>query len=178
MLFAVILTNQLDAGPAQSPGPTKTPPRRLPSLKRAELLPQPRPYAFKSFSASDRVEEQGGSSKSERAQGAIRRLVLNGDAGVNLHPLPPHPTVLHPQRELLSKKSPGTARPGCQECPGGRPQRHCWPSQYNRGRRDRPSSRGSSPSSFHSNPHHPEGVRAPGSLSPSHRILRCLLKNH
>lgn len=123
MLFAVILTNQLDAGPAQSPGPTPRPllgDYHLSSERRR--FPNLCPHAFKSFSASDPVEGQGGSSKSERAQGAVRRLVLNGDAGVNLHPLPPHPTVLHPQRELLSKKSPGTARPGCQECPGGRPQ--------------------------------------------------------
>ncbi|XP_017909274.1 PREDICTED: SKI family transcriptional corepressor 1 [Capra hircus] len=57
---------------------------------QARRVPDPGPPTLV-HPAVDPVEEQGRSSKSERAQGAVHGLVLNGDAGVNLHPLPRTP---------------------------------------------------------------------------------------
>lgn len=57
-----------------------------------------------------RVREQAGSAKPDRVQGAVRSLVLNGDAGVNLRP--PGVATRKENFRLRSPRGPAARLPG------------------------------------------------------------------
>lgn len=140
-------TNQLDAGPEQGPGPTlKT---RSPETTTPQVSGGASPDSLHapSVSVSDPVREPGGPAKPDAGAGAVRSLVLNGDAEATLRG--PGAVTRGANFCLRGPWGPAARLPGT---PQRRAPRSCGPSQYNRGRTGRPCSGGPCPSFSHSHP--------------------------